>query len=120
MCVKCVQKQEDKYESNVLPPIPEDSTGSSNRTITNSRRSSVWNRAISSLESRFQVSLQLFSKVTFQSSEFIVQTFFRCLQTRWKTIQLHKMLLPKALFHLVHQCSCLMLYLVLKKVPILN
>ena len=54
--VKGVQKQEDKYESNVLPPIPEDSTGSSNETITNSRRSSVWNRAISSLESRFQVS----------------------------------------------------------------
>ena len=55
--VKGVPKTEDKYESNVLPPIPEDSTGSSNGTITNSRRSSVWNRAISSLESRFQVSL---------------------------------------------------------------
>ena len=63
--VKGVQKQEDKYESNVLRPIPEDSTGSSNETITNSRRSSVWNRAISSLEFRFQVSLQLFSKSDF-------------------------------------------------------
>ena len=55
--VKVVPKQEDKYESNILPPIPEDSAGSSNETINNSRRSSVWNRAISSLESRFQVSL---------------------------------------------------------------
>ena len=55
--VKVVPKPDDKYESNILPPIPEDSTGSANGTITNSRRSSVWNRAISSLESRFQVSL---------------------------------------------------------------
>ena len=55
--VKVMPKQEDKYESNVLPPIPEDSTGSSYGTTTNSRRFSVWNRAISSLESRFQVSL---------------------------------------------------------------
>ena len=64
-----VPKQEDKCDSNILPPIPEVSSGSSNET---SRRSSVWNRAISSLESRFQVNLY---SVFTCLNDFIVKTF---------------------------------------------